>query len=493
MPPRVLGYRAAVALILGLDLGTQSTKALVCEPGPGLPVRGRGRSNHQPRFPRPGWAEHDPAAWEQGLAPAIAMALAAAGCGPGDIGALAVAGQLDGMVAIDAGGHPLGPCLIWLDRRATDCLPALDPARFTAVTGQIADAGHLAAKARWWDRHGGARAAAFHQPVSYLVERLTGARVIDPALASMSMVYDLDRGDWSDELLAAFELDRGRLPRLAPADSIAGALTARGAALTGLPIGTPVAVGTGDDFASALGAGLPPETLLDVVGTAEVVAIRSATALGDRERLVETHAYPTGGFVVGNPGWLAGGALRWFGALTGRAIETLDQAASQAPVGAGGVSFLPALGGAMTPVWDPTARGAFVGLAPGHEVGELVRAMYEACAFAMVDVADRLAQLGLPTRAIRLLGGGARSPTWAQIKADALDRPVELAGELDGSPLGAAMLAAVAAGYAPSLTVATGWAPPPTRVFTPIAGHREAMLTGHARYRRLYAALRTVG
>lgn len=473
-------------LVLGVDLGTQSLKVVVCEAAPGWPVRGAGRREHAPRFPRPGWAEHEPAAWELGLGPAIADALTTAGAGPADVAAIGVAGQLDGMIAVDGHGHPLGPCLLWLDRRATDCLPDLDPDHLLALTGQIADPGHLAAKARWWDRHGGARAAAFHQPVSYLVERLTGARVLDPALASTTMLYDLAADDWSDELVAAFELERARLPAVAPAASVAGVLTTRGAALTGLAAGTPVAVGTGDDFATALGAGLTAGTLLDAAGTAEVVGARGPRAVRDTGRLVETHAYPAGGGFVENPGWLAGGAVRWLAELTGRDVAALDRAAALAPVGADGVAFLPALGGAMAPRWDPAARGAFVGLAPGHDAGHLARALYEACAFAVRDVATRLTALGLPTDRALVVGGGARSTVWAQIKADVLGLPVALAGEPDACPLGAAMLAAVAAGAAPDLAVATSWAPPPARVFAPTPGHRAALDEGWARYRRLF-------
>jgi xylulokinase len=328
--------------------------------------------------------------------------------------------------------------------------------------------------------------------VSYLVERLTGARVIDHALASTSMVYDLAHADWSDELLAAFALERARLPRIAPAHAVAGELTTDGAALTGLRAGTPVAVGTGDDFATPLGGGLTEGALVDVVGTAEVVGARSPTARRDPGRLVETHAYPAGGFFIENPGWLAGGAVAWLAALTGRSIAALDAAAAATPVGASGVAFLPALGGAMTPVWDPRARGAFVGLAPGHHDGHLARALYEACAFAMRDVGERLAALGLPATRVRLLGGGAHSSVWAQVKADVAGVPVEVAGDVDGCPLGAAMLAAAAAGLAPDVATAASWAPPPAAVIAPIAGHRAALADGHARYRRLYRALADV-
>src|SRR5690606_24960365 len=134
-----------------------------------------------------------------------------------------------------------------------------------------------------------------------------------------------------------------------------GALTAEGARLTGLRAGTPVAVGTGDDFANPLGAGLlVPGSLVCAIGTAEVVGTIANDPVLDRvtaEPMVETHCYPTGGFFVENPGWLSGGAVRWATRLLGLADDAaFDAAAATAPSGAGGLTFVPALAGAMTPV-----------------------------------------------------------------------------------------------------------------------------------------------
>ncbi|MCB9574308.1 MAG: hypothetical protein H6709_19680 [Kofleriaceae bacterium] len=412
-------------MLVGIDVGTQSLKAVVTTDG--LEVRGEAAVGYPVAHPAPGHAEQDPGAWLAALRPAIAGALAAAGVDAGAVRGLAVAGQLDGCVPVDGAGRARGPALIWMDRRAVAELPALEPAAFAAATGQVLDAGHLAAKARWLARHRPG-AARYQPPVGFVVEALTGAAVIDHALASTSNVYDLAARAWSPALLAAFDLDAAWLPRVDDATAIAGALHAAGAALTGLPAGVPVAVGTGDDFATPLGGGLiAPGRIACVVGTAEVVGALAATpVLDDRApRLVETHAYPAGGWLIENPGWLAGGAVAWLGALCGVAdAAALDALVATTPPGADGVTFVPALTGAMTPEWNPWARGALTGLTPGHGAGHVARAVLEACAHAMRDVVERLAALGVAASSILLLGGGARSDVWAQIRADVAGLPV---------------------------------------------------------------------
>ncbi|MEZ4404519.1 MAG: FGGY-family carbohydrate kinase [Kofleriaceae bacterium] len=454
-----------MAHVVGLDLGTQSCKAVVYDLA--LAARGLGRAPIATTFPRPGWAEQDPRQWEAAVAAAVGAALADAGLAGADVIGLGVTGQLDGMVAVDAAGEPLSPCWPWLDRRAGASVPALDADRVLAVTGQVVDPGHLGPKARHWDRLGGPRAAAFHAPVSYLVERLTGARVIDPSQASTTLLYDLAAGAWSAELCAAFDLTVERLPRVAPAMAAAGALTRRGAALTGLLVGTPVAVGTGDDFATPLGLDLAERTLLCAVGTAEVVGARGPIELRDPGRLVETHPYPLGGAFVENPGWSAGGAMTWLGSLTGRDAAALDRAAAAVAPGADGAGFVPALGGAMVPRWDPLARAAFVGLGPGHGVGAPGARDLQACAVAMALVGERLAARGLATDTVALVGGGARADTWAQIRADVGGRPVARYLDADASPRGAALLAIGAARGEPALTAARAHVPAPAAWLEP--------------------------
>lgn len=478
-----------MVLVLGLDLGTQSVKAVVCDEA--LAVRGQHAVPYVTEYPAPDRAEQDPRSWEAALGPAIAHALAAAGARAEDIAAVAIAGQLDGCVAVDGAGLPVHAALIWQDRRAIAETARADARRVFEIAGQVADASHMAPKICWLREHG-VTAARFHQPVSYLVERLTGVAVIDAALASSTMLMELAASAWSEELLAAFALDADELPAIRPTCSVAGALTAEGARLTGLRVGTPVAVGTGDDFANPLGAGVvAPGSIVCAIGTAEVVGAVSTTAVLDRiaaEPMVETHRYPTGAFFIENPGWMSGGAVRWAVRMLGLPDDAaLDALAATAPAGAGGITFLPALAGAMTPVWRPHARGALHGLAAGHDRSHLARAILEGLAFASRDVAERLVAMGLPASDVVLLGGGARSKVWSQLRADTLGLPHRVAANSDTCPVGAAMIAGVAAGVVPDLVHAAALAPPASEVFAP--GPRDALDAAYRRYQDLVARL----
>ena len=482
-------------LVVGIDLGTQSLKAVVCDEQ--MRVRGAHAVPCTTAFPQPGWAEQDPRQWERALGPAITGALAAANAAAADIAALAFAGQLDGCVAVDAHGAPLHAALIWQDRRAGEHVVHVD--RMFELTGQIADASHMAPKLAWLRAHG-VQAARYHQPVSYLVERVCGAAVLDPSHASTTMLFDVLRGAWSHELLAAYALDAAQLPAVQPTTAVAGRLSTEGAQLTGLPAGTPVAVGTGDDFATPLGAGiLSGAAIACTLGTAEVVGIVAETPVFDvaanrgpgdpwcalPEAMVETHAYPTGAFFVENPGWLSGGAVRWAIETFGFADERQFDAAAAAASSSAGVTFIPALAGAMTPRWRHHARGTLHGLSAAHDRGHLARAILEGLAFSCRDVAQRLRALGLAANEVRVLGGGGRSDVWMQLRANALGLPHAALARTDTCAIAAAMIAAVSIGALPDLAAAAALAPPPRATFTP----RASLDDEYARYHRLVEQL----
>ncbi|HVZ00450.1 MAG TPA: FGGY family carbohydrate kinase [Dongiaceae bacterium] len=478
-------------MIVGVDIGTQTLK--VCVLDRDLRVRGRAARRYPLDYPRPGWVEQDPRLWELALAPAVAESLALADAAPRDVTAIGFCGQLDGCIAVDDAGDPLTSCITWIDRRATAEIADVPADAVRETGGLVLDPGHLAAKARWLKRHArpARPIARFHQPVSYMVERLTGEAVIDPSLASTSMAYCLDRKRYDPTLLDCFELSAGVLPRIRPAESLAGGLTKRGAALAGLPHAVPVAVGTGDDFATPLGGGLvTPGRVAVSIGTGEVVGALHATALRDRAALVETHAYPGGTYFIENPGWLGGGSMVWLGSILAVSdFAAMDALAAGVPPGCEGLTFIPALSGAMAPQWQPDARGCFYGLTPAHGRGHMIRAVLEGCAFAMRDVVDHLEELGIGTDSLLLVGGGARSALWTQMRADIVGRSAEIPANVDCAPIGAAMLAAVAIGAFDTLPAAAQALGGKMRRLQPQAETAAAYEAAYARYRDLFRHL----
>ncbi len=493
MPAQAILQRQETGLfVLGIDIGTQSLKAVVLDEG--LQPVGAAAQSYQPVFPHPLWADQDPALWLGALRPAIAGALAEARIAAGDIGALGLAGQLDGCLPTDASGQAMGPCLIWMDRRAGAEVEGISPGPVMEKGGVVLDASHMAAKIRWLKRHHAEASAIrrFHQPVSYVLSRLTGRHVLDHAVASTTMLYNLWKGGLDPELCALFEIDPKELPEIERSEAVAGALTTEGAALTGLKPGIPVAVGTGDDFSNPLGAGVVrPGRVVVSLGTAEVVGAVHPKATIDAGALVETHGYAAGRFFIENPGWLSGGSLAWFiqtFRLSG--VAELDKLAVTAPAGAEGLTFLPALSGAMAPEWNSEARGCFYGLTAAHGVAALARSVLEGCAFAMRDVVERLAALGIDTSQLLLLGGGAKSRIWAQIRADLVQRPAQVSPVADSSPVGAGLLAAVAAGMAGSLDEAADRIAPPEATIDPDRSRRAAYDDAYGRYRRLFQSLK---
>jgi xylulokinase len=486
-----------VTLAIGLDVGSQSIKGVLID-GDGV-ERATASSALTMTHARGGWAEQDPRHFEEGVASVIASLLARSKGAGAEVGVLSLACQVDGVVPLSRSGEALGPAIIWLDRRADAQADAMAAAiGFDALfdlTGLVPDASHSGPKILWLrdnEPETFDSATAFPPVAGYLLHRLTNRLALDHANASSSMLYDLRARQWSAELLATFGLREDRLGEILDAGEIAGTLNARSAELLGLPVSCAVLVGTGDEHAASLGAGAIDEGVItDVTGTAEPVTVASAGLVLDPEKLVETHAHALPGhYLVENPGFVSGGSTKWLAdSVLGVSQATLFEMAAQSPA-ADGVIFIPALSGAMTPTWNPRMRGAFAGLALSHTSHTLARAVLEGCAFALRDVVERFAALGLGHDEIRVVGGGAQSDTWMQIKADVVGRPFRRVEVKEATALGAAMLAGVAAGIFADLSEAVRrtvtLADEP---FLPDPSNRSRYEEAYHHYRELYSAI----
>jgi xylulokinase len=402
---------------------------------------GRTSASYPTSYPSPGFAEQDPRDWLQAVADSVRALVDRAGIEGAAVEALAIAAQVDAIVAVDAQNHPLGPAPIWMDRRAASDSDSFSRSvgaeRLRAITGLNPDASHGAPKIAWLRREIDADVNAYLVPASFLVATLTGARAVDPANASSLLLFDIRLGAFSRQLLDAIELPGAPFGEVATATAIVGTLNAAAAASLGLTTGCKVAIA-------------------DISGTAEPVAAASNEPVVDPTGLLETHAHvPPDRWLIENPGFVSAGSARWLAEqVIGRDPAELESLAAAVPPGADGVLFLPALGGAVAPRWDDRARGAFLGLAAGHDQRHLARAVFEGCTYALRDSTDRLRALGLGGGSLRVVGGGARNTTWLQIKADVTGLSVELLAEPEATALGAALIAAVGAGWYPDLDIA---------------------------------------
>ena len=485
--------------LLGIDVGTGGTRALLIDETGA--VIASAIHEHQPfASPRSGWAEQDPQDWWKACQLAVRKLLQESGISPADIACIGLSGQMHGAVLLDRNDEVLRPALIWCDQRtAAECRylnETIGPRALVELTANPALTNFTVTKLLWvrtnepsiWRRF-----QSFLLPKDYVRLCLTGVRATDVADASGTLLLDVVNRRWSDAMLDAVGLSPDCLPALYESQHIVGQITAAAAASTGLKAGTPVVAGAGDQAAGATGMGIVrPGDVSATIGTSGVVFAASDAPVTDPLGRLHTfcHAIPGRWHVMGVT-QAAGLSLRWFRDNFGAAdsYDQLSAEAAQIPPGASGVLWAPYLMGERTPYLDPNARAALVGLAADHTRAHIVRAILEGVAFSLKDSLTIFQELGIPVRAIRVGGGGARSPVWRQIQAEVYGQPVETVQAEEGAAYGAALLAGVGAGVWATVDAACDAV---VRVAKRTAPNRDAsrvMQEMYGKYRRIYPAL----
>ncbi len=492
--------------LLGIDVGTGGTRALVLDESG--TVIASATADHAPfASPQTGWAEQDPDDWWRACRHAVPAALEAAGLAGSDIAAIGLTGQMHGATLLDASGTVVRPALIWCDQRTqADCdglTELIGAARLIELTSNPALTGFTLPKLLWVRRtetDAWARVCHVLLPKDYIRYRLTGRMATDVADASGTLLFDVARRRWSGEMLAATGLSASLLPEAFEGPQVTGALTAAGAAAVGLLPGTPVVAGGGDQAAGAIGMGIVRSGAVSAtIGTSGVVfAATDRPALDPRGRVhTFCHAVPGRWHVMGVT-QAAGLSLRWFrdrfgsiGSDPRDPYERLTDEAMAVPPGADGVLWAPYLMGERTPHLDADARAALVGLAASHSRGHVIRAILEGVAFSLQDSFTILREMQVPVQAIRLGGGGARSPLWRQIQADVYGQAVQTVAAEEGAAYGAGLLAGVGVGVWPDVDTACDRV---VRVTSEVApGEGRAVLQRQYRaYQALYPALKAV-
>lgn len=447
--------------VIGCDIGSQGTKATLLSTTGGL-IR-EAYEGYAIDYPHPLRAEQPVDRWLDALALSLRRLLSESGVAASDVRALSLAAQVDGVIPIDADGQPLHPAIIWMDRRAgAQCERVrqyLGDEQIFKRTGLNLDPIHVAPKIRWLaDQQPDVyeRAAHFLLPGSYVAYALTGELGVDYSNASSTLLLDVTTKSWSATMGNAFDIDLNKLAPLGAATATLGRLRPNIAEKLGLVSATPVMVGCGDEHAACLGAGvIKPGIVGDIAGTAEPVCVASSEPVFDPARLVETHCHADPElWLLENPGFVSGGNFRWFRDqfTDGETYAALDLEAARVAPGADGLIFLPSLMGALAPTWNDSARGTYAGFTLAHMRGHFIRALLEGSAYAVRDIITQMQVAGIELRELRVMGGGAKSQLWNQIKADVTGLQVNVPEITETTALGAAFLALVGIGAYGTLT-----------------------------------------
>jgi glycerol kinase len=437
-------------LILAIDQGTTGTTCLVFD-AEGA-IAGRAYSEFQQHFPRPGWVEHDAAEIWEVTRRVAAEALADAGIDGAGLEAIGITNQRETVVAWDPEtGEPIHRALVWQDRRTASRCEVLKAAGHEALvrerTGLTIDPYFSGTKIEWLLQNAeGAERAVFGTIDSWLLFKLTGQHLTDYTNASRTMLFDIHRLAWDEELCGLLGVDPARLPEPCPSAALFGTTTEFGGEV-------PVAGVAGDQQAALFGQACHhPGMAKNTYGTGSFVLLNTGTEPPPApEGLLATVAAGVGDevhYALEASIFVTGAAVQWLRDGLGIIEEAGETEALAASLGSNdGVYFVPALTGLGSPHWDPYARGTIVGLTRGSGRAHLARAALEAIAYETVDaVRAQEAAAGERLELLRADGGATVNRWLMQFQADVLGVPVSVPEIAETTALGAAYLAGIATG-----------------------------------------------
>ena len=483
--------------VIGLDIGTTTTIGIAVAMPDSIVASARRPVTLS--APEAGWAEEDPQQWWDNSCEILRELTA--GLDTSDLAGICVTGMLPAVVLLGSDGTVLRPSIQQSDGRCSDEVEELrrevDAETFLRRTGNGINQQLVATKLRWIQRHEPEvfeRIATVFGSYDYINWRLTGVRAVEQNWALEAGFTDLATDAIADDLVELAGVPRGAIPQRSVSHRQLGSISAAAASSTGLPEGLPVFGGAADHIASALAAGItePGDALVKFGGSGDII-MASGKVVPDHRLYLDYHLVP--GLYAPN-GCMAtsGTALNWLTAILGfapgepRPHRHLDQLAKAVEAGSEGLVCLPFLSGEKTPIHDPLARGAFVGLSFRHTQAHMWRAMLEAVAFGFRHHVEVLGEIGQAPRRFLASDGGTASRLWMQITADVLAAPVQLLDNDFGSAVGAAFVAAVGAG------LTSDWASIALlshhgELVQPDAGRSAIYDEMYGRYRDLYVRL----
>lgn len=452
--------------LIGTDIGTSGTKTILMD------TEGRLIAQNLQEYdvltPKPLWAEQWPDIWLEAALRSVRETVEASGVSPDDVAGICISGLYGGSgIPLDAEFRPVRPCLIWMDRRATEqeqwVKEHIDPKKLHRITRNGSDPYYGYTKILWirdnepenWER-----TKLFLPPNAYIIYKLTGEAAIDYSSAgNIGGLFDMNTRSWSAELMDEMGIPKTMMPsRLVENTEAVGGITAEAAELVGLRAGTPVFNGGVDCGAANLGMGVfRPGQYAAAIGTSMCAALISPENAGSDDLIVWPYVYEPKklNYCFGG-GATAGAAVKWFrNTFAEKELEeerqggrnayaVLDEQAERIPCGSEGIIVLPYLMGERSPVWDTDARGLIFGLSLVHTRAHIYRGFLEAVAYSLRHTMEAC---GTAIEGSILLAGGViKSKLWRQIFADVTGHTVVCPKNEVEANLGDVMLAGIGTG-----------------------------------------------
>lgn len=441
--------------LMGIDLGTSSTKTLIIDISG--KIAGIGNAEYEVQIPRISWAEQNPEKWWEAVKESIQKALLKAGICASDIIGIGFSGQMHGLVALDKNRKLVYPAVIHLDQRGGEELLEIRSAAGDLMEKELLNqpsAGMSISTIYWLKKHRSEiydRICYVMSPKDYIRFRLCGEIGTESTDAGGTLAFSVKKNNWCKELFRKLGIRDDIWVPVHKSFEIAGRITEQAAEETGLLKGTYVVYGAGDSMAALTGNGIIEKGCVTCnIGTASQLAAVVNKPVFDPKMRIQTWCHTVPERWVVQSGTLNGGStLKWLKdkiLKTDQSFSELDMMAGSTPAGAEGLYFLPYISGERTPYNEPKAKGTYFGLSTMHEQEHIVRATMEGILFNLKECLYILDNMSVPRDKMVASGGAARGKTWKQIQADVFDMPVYSTNIQEEACYGAAILAAVGVG-----------------------------------------------
>ena len=487
---------------VGVDLGTSGCKViLIDETGD---IVGKSTQEYPLYTPNPNWSEQNPDEWYKGVCDGIKCVISQNCVKSEDIVAISISGQMVGLVTLDKDLKPIRPCILWNDQRsvaqADKVTSMLGLETVINETGNAIYPSFFAPKVLWLkenepDNYKRIRHIMF--PKDYIVFRLTSKLTCEVSDISGSCLFNVETRQYSPLMLKSFGVKREFLPEdIQESEDIAGKVTDKAAAQTGLSKGTIVGAGGGDQSCQAIGSGIvKPNMCLVTIGTSGVVFLQSGKFKKHPQGLVHSfrHSIKNNFYMMGVM-LSAGASYQWLRNMFKSVNEdfdykTMNSLCEQVPAGSNGLMFLPYLTGERCPHNDPYAKGCWIGLTLKHRIAEMTRSVMEGITFGLYDLLNMICDLGNRVDVVYASGGATNSTLWLQMIADIFGIQVMTTNAVEGGALGAAILAGVSASGFSSVQQATETIIKPLNCYSPKALRHKFYADRYLLYRELYCDL----